>query len=166
MYNCNCRYDNVAGWCYEFAELEGIHSCEDCFSGTLPTRFSGICDTHPDNIIDELLTSSAEDCHQACIDAAGCMGYTWWDTTTVLENYCYLYTECAEVKSCAGCSGGSMNCFSPLQCFDYLILDSETRNENYPGGYFCDTTRRPDGISEDWYGPGKRSISFFLKGPK
>ena len=41
------RFDDVLYWCYEFAELDGIHVCEDCFSGTLPTKFSGNCDTNP-----------------------------------------------------------------------------------------------------------------------
>ncbi len=149
------RYDNVVGWCYEFAELESIHVCEDCFSGTLPTRFIGNCDTDPDNIIDELSTASAEDCHKACTDTDGCMGYTFFDETTVFENFCFLYSECLEVKSCDGCSGGSLNCFSPLQCFDYLILDSERRNENYPGAYECDQMNRPNNkTSEDWQGAG------------
>ena len=153
------RFDNVVGWCYEFAELEGIHICEDCFSGTLPTRFIGICDTDPENVMDEVLTSSDEECHNACTDTTGCMGYTWFHQSTVLPNYCFLYSECADIRSCVGCSGGSMNCFSPLQCFDYLILDCEKRNENSTNAWDCDTTIHPPYspkyiISEDWQGAG------------
>ncbi len=147
------RFDDVLYWCYEFAELDGIHVCEDCFSGTLPTKFIGNCDTNPWNIIDELLTLSVEDCQKVCSDTDGCLGYSWFDETTAFQNYCFLYSECSQVKLSAGCSGGSMNCFSPLQCFDYLTLDSERRNENYPSADECDNSNSLH-TSEDWQGPG------------
>ncbi len=147
------RFDDVLYWCYEFAELDGIHVCEDCYSGTLPTKFSGNCDTDSGNVIDTISTLSAEDCHKVCIETDGCMAYTWFDETTAFKNYCFLYSECSEYKPCAGCNGGSMNCFTPLQCFDYLTLDSERRNENYPGGEDCDCDEA-DFTSEDWHGEG------------
>ena len=140
------RFDNVVGWCYEFAELEGIHVCDDCYSATAPTRFNGNCDTDPENFIALMSTPSAEDCHSACTDTDGCMGFTWFDGSSIFQNYCFLYSECSTVESCVGCSGGSMNCFGPRQCFDYLVLDSEQRNENYENVDDCHSTEKPDGI--------------------
>ncbi len=133
------RFDDVLYWCYEFAQLEGIHVCEDCYSGTVSTRFNGNCNTNPENVIDLIFTLSAEDCNNECIDTDSCLGYTWFGGSTVFQYYCFLYKECSTIESCVGCSGGSMNCFGPAQCFDYLTLDSEKRNENYPGEYYCDT---------------------------
>ena len=51
-----------------------------------------------------------------------------------------------------------MNCFGPRQCFDYLTLDSEQRNENHGGGFYCDTTQKPGYQSVDWKGPGHYRI--------
>ena len=139
------------GECYVFSELEGIHVCEDCYSGTVLTRFKGNCVTDSKNLIGSMSTSSEEDCQIACTNTDECMAYTWINES---KNTCFLYNECSKVEYCDGCFGGSLNCFGPPQCFDYLTLDSEKRNENYPGADDCDSTQSLDGTSEDWQGAG------------
>ena len=109
------RFDDVLYWCYEFAELDHMHVCEDCFSGTMPTQFNGTCHTDAANVIEVSQEFTVNACHLLCSETDGCMGYTWYDETTSLEYYCFLYSECSEVKPSAGCFGGSMNCFPPLQ---------------------------------------------------
>ena len=109
------RFYGVLYWCYAFAELDHMHVCEDCFSGTMPTQFNGTCHTDAANVIEVSQEFTVNACHLLCSETDGCMGYTWYDETTSLEYYCFLYSECSEVKPSAGCSGGSMNCFPPLQ---------------------------------------------------
>ena len=41
---------------------------------------------------DTISTSTAEECHTACIATDGCMGYAWFDQSTNFENYCFLYS--------------------------------------------------------------------------
>ena len=153
------KFDDVIGWCYEFAELESIHVCEDCYSGTVPQKFNGVCAANPENVISLVSSDTSEECYRACIGTEGCVGYSWLDSTTLFPNYCYLYNECSTVDACSGCFGGSPNCARPMQCFDYLNLDSVIRNENSisSADVVCDQEGyiRP---SIDWRGSGNYRV--------
>ena len=84
--------------------------------------------------------------------------YTWFNSSTPFANSCFLYASCNEEIPCYGCVTGRTNCISSPQCFEYQILDEESRaTSNYncdcSNSCFCDQ----DGanfISVRWKGDG------------
>ena len=155
------KFDDVIGWCYEFAELESIHVCEDCYSGTVPQKFNGACAASPENVINLVSSDTSEECYFSCVGTENCVGYTWFDTTTLFPKFCYLYNECSTVNACTGCFGGTPNCARPMQCFDYLNLDSGFRNEGHKSGNKSNWDCDQEGFehqSSDWEGSGNYKI--------
>jgi len=129
----NCRgythtTNEVVGYCYKFKELTGMRECSTCSSGTTPEFFEGVCPFNPEDELGEEIAESAEVCWQKCFDTTGCTSFTWYDSSTPFENICFLFSKCDDLKVCSGCQSGRVNCINTPQCFQYSILDEETRN--------------------------------------
>ena len=106
------RFDDVVGWCFEYALLEDLHACAGCFSGTVPSPVEGACAPSPENVIGVISTDSSNACSSACADTDGCLGYTWYDSSSAFPNFCFQYSDCSQVTPCEGCSSGILNCFA------------------------------------------------------
>ncbi len=149
------RFDDIVGWCFEFQELEDLHACAGCYSGTVPIAHDGACVFSPENLVGTVSSESLEDCYQSCTETDGCQGYTWYGQATSLPNICFQLTDCSSVIPCQGCSSGELRCIVPPQCQPggYRVLDDPTRNEDHGYEVYCDN----DGISQaspDWQGEG------------
>ena len=150
--------NEVVSFCYKFKKLDGIHACEGCSSGTVPENITGACEGSIDDVIDTATTETVKECFQFCHDTLGCNAYTWFNSSTPFANICFLYASCNEEIPCYGCVTGRINCISSPQCFEYQILDEETRATS---NYNCDCSnscfRDQDGanfISVRWKGDG------------
>jgi len=132
--------NKVVSFCYKFKNLDGIHACEDCSSGTVPEDLSGACAGSIDDVVDTATTETVEECLQFCHDTLGCNAYTWYNSSTPFANSCFLYASCNEEIPCYGCATGRINCISSPQCFEYQILDEESRsykNKNIDCSNIC-----------------------------
>ena len=140
-----------------FKNLDGIHACDGCSSGTVPETLAGACAGSVDDIIDQDTTENVEDCAQFCHDTPGCNAYTWYDESTPFATSCFLYGSCDEQLPCSGCITGRINCIAYPQCFQYRILDEETRSNTFEiAGYYgyCDKEGYVD-ASGKWKGENK-----------
>ena len=172
------RFDDIAGWCFEFEKLEDLHACAGCYSGTVPVNVNGACASSPDNLISAVSSKSVDECYQACLVTNGCEAYSWYDQTSSFPLLCFQFTDCSSVIPCEGCSSGQVNCIEeslttaqpstlplhtttvmqiPFQCSDYKVLNEASRNENNDEfQYYCDKENdsgnpRP---SPNWRGSG------------
>ena len=147
----------VVSYCYKFKSLDGIRACDGCSSGTFPETFAGACAGSVDDIIDEDTTENVEGCAQFCLDTLGCNAYTWYNSSAELANSCFLYESCIEELPCSSCVTGRINCISNPQCFQYRILDEETRSDRIEisdiHNSYCDREGRED-TSLRWKGEG------------
>ncbi len=149
------RFDVILGYtCEEYQQLEDLHACPGCYSGTVPFAYDGACTLNNDNLVGLVFSESMEDCIQACSEADGCESFTWYDQSTSLPNFCFQFSDCSSVTPCQGCSSGELNCIAiPTHCSNYLVMDDSTRNEYSEGeAYYCDATIYH--TSPDWKGPG------------
>ena len=120
--------DIVGSYCYKFKILDGIHACDGCSSGTFPEKLTGACAGSLDDLLDSGTTETFGDCEQFCHDTLGCNVYTWYDQHTLFSLGYFLYESCEEEVPCTSCSTGRINCIPPPQCFQYHILDEESRS--------------------------------------
>ena len=120
--------EQVVTWCYLFKELKDPQPCAGCHSQTWPETMNATCSASADDIIDEFNVDSFVECADLCFEFDGCVGYTWYDLSTPFPGFCFLYSSCTEHVPCTGCSSGKVNCFSAPQCYQYNILDEESRN--------------------------------------
>ncbi len=125
------RFDGVVGWCYEFAALEDLHECPECHSEAFTEVLEGACLAGDDGFIEEVVLESSDACAQLCYDTDSCHGYTWYAKTTAFPRYCFLYTKCDEMAPCLDCTSGRINCIASPQCYNYKILDEESRNVHF-----------------------------------
>ena len=122
------KSNGIVGFCYMFKNLYEIHACEGCLSGTFPENLTGACAGSVEDVLDSGATDTFEDCEQFCHDTLGCNVYTWYDASTPFSRSCFLYESCTEEIPCTGCSTGRINCIPSPQCFEYHILDEESRS--------------------------------------
>ena len=122
------RFDGVVGWCYEFAVLDGPIECPGCHSGTITEVLEGACLAGDDGFIEEVVLESADACAELCYDTDTCHGYTWYGKTTAFPQYCFLYSKCDEITPCIDCTSGRIDCIASPQCYNYKVLDEESRN--------------------------------------
>ena len=127
------KSNDIVGYCYKFKNLDGLHACEGCSSGTVPENLTGACAESSDDVVDTATTETVEECFKFCHETLGCNVYTWYNSSTPLANSCFLYASCNEEIPCYGCVTGRINCISSPQCFQYHILDEESR-----GSRTCD----------------------------
>ena len=120
--------NGVVSYCYKFKNLDGMHACGGCSSGTFPENLTGACAGSVDDVLDSGTTDTFEDCEQFCHNTLGCNVYTWYDGSTPFSRSCFLYESCEEEIPCTGCSTGRINCISSPQCFEYHIMDEESRS--------------------------------------
>jgi len=148
------KSNGIVGYCYKFKNLNGIHACEDCYSGTMPESLVGACAGSVDDILAQDTAENVEECSQFCYDTEGCNAFTWYDETTPFSKSCFLYAVCDTKDSCSGCSTGRINCIPslPQQCLDYLILSEDSRSNTFPNPGFnlCDCCPP----NQMWQGPG------------
>ena len=85
---------------------------------------------YPEDIIDAGATESSDECAGLCYASDGCRGFTWYDNTTALPNRCFLFTICEDTLPCQHCISGRISCIASPQCYNYKILDEESRNVN------------------------------------
>jgi hypothetical protein len=149
--------NGVVSYCYKFKSLDGMHVCEGCSSGTFPENLTGACAGSVEDVLDSGATETFEDCEQFCHDTLGCNVYTWYDQSTPFSRSCFLYESCTEEIPCTGCSTGRINCISSPQCFEYHILNEESRStikyEPESHTRFCDSYGNVD-MSGMWKGKG------------
>ena len=109
------RYDIVLDttWCYEFEELEDIHECPGCSSGVVPITFDEACTMTADNVIDEVLAATSQNCYESCVNTDGCNSYTWYNKSTSFANTCFKLSGCYSLNPCFGCTSGKLNCMAP-----------------------------------------------------
>ena len=153
------RYDGVIGWCYKFAVLEDIFESAGVHSGTVTEVLEGSCLAEADAIIDEITTQSSDECAQLCYNTNGCVGYTWYEKSTPFPQYCFLYSICEDVIPCYGCSSGRISCVTSPQCYQYNVLDEESRSVHLHSDldsnfYYCDRLEPGDVTSPRWQGQG------------
>ena len=60
--------NEVVSFCYKFKNLDGIHACEGCSSGTVPENITGACEGSIDDVIDTASTETVKECFQFCRD--------------------------------------------------------------------------------------------------
>ena len=104
------RFDDVIGWCFEYKELEDLHACAGCYSGTVSVKVDGACASTPENLIGAVSAESVEKCYESCTKTSGCVGYTWYDQTSSFPYFCFQFSDCSTVTPCQGCSSGKPNC--------------------------------------------------------
>ena len=150
------KSNDIIGYCYKFRKVEGIHSCEGCSSGTFPENLTGACAGNIEDVLDSGIADTFEDCEQFCHDTLGCNVYTWYNQSTPFSQSCFLYESCEEEIPCTGCSTGRINCISSPQCFEYHILNEESRSiinsDENCGSCYCD--HGGNRKSPEWRGDG------------
>ena len=159
----NCRgythtTNGVAGFCYKFKQLTGMHACDTCSSGTTPEYMEGACPFEVEDELGEESAESAENCWKKCFDTPGCNSFTWYNSSTPFRNICFLFSACDQLYPCIGCQSGRVNCIATPQCFEYSILDEETRNNGLESSdddiYYGDYNYGGIHQSPMWKGPG------------
>ena len=123
-----------------------MHECSTCSSGIISNGeefefFDGSCPFYTEDQLAELYSETAELCMTKCLDTIGCNSFTWYDSKTPSPYVCFLFSNWESFEECTGCVTGrrtNSNCIKTPQCFDYNILDEDTRNEHSPGaeGYY------------------------------
>ena len=121
------KSNDIVGYCYKFKKLNGIHACDDCFSGTMSQSLFGACAESADDILAQDTTDNVDECSQFCHDTVGCNAFTWFNESTPFANSCFLYSDCDTQVPCYGCSSGKISCITSPQCFEHLILSEESR---------------------------------------
>jgi len=84
--------------------VSGPRSCDISFS----------CEANGENIISAVSNvTSEENCQELCCqDYDKCKFYTWYETTSIMSNYCFLLSSCNNQNSdCPDCRSGP-NCYS------------------------------------------------------
>ncbi len=111
---------------------------------------------YPEDIIDAGPTESSDECAGLCYASDGCSGFTWYDNTTALPNRCFLFTICEDTLPCQHCTSGRISCVASPQCYNYKVLDEESRNVKSKGdGEFCDKVDNDRNCSPGkWEGAG------------
>ena len=146
---------------YFFKDLGEMQACDNCESGTVPTYLDAgqSCSADPDDVLAEESTSTPEQCWDLCSKTLHCSAFNWFNATSFLPNYCFLYSQCSGQRSCDSCVSGRINCIQAPQCFEYSVMDEETRNANIRVdtdkklSLFCDQTGL-EFSSTRWLGPG------------
>ena len=108
--------------CYLHHYLSPMKQCGDlseCFSKAI-TRFrSGYsCKYEPEDIIDEVTTTDAEECYTYCGDRDDCLHFIWFDQFSEKSNQCYLLAPTVgseDLTVCNHCQSGDLYCLSLLE---------------------------------------------------
>ena len=151
--------------CYLFSELNNMHECEACSSGTAPEYLEEgkACSTeNPDDIISQEFKESAQACLESCNEKQGCNAFTWFnETSPIFHNLCFTYPSCdnSTIQDCPTCVSAKLNCVQNKQCYEYNILSEESRNVYMKGSedqYFVDLASENayTHTSTNWNGPG------------
>jgi len=52
-------------------------------------------------------------CHSLCGLRGDCSYYTWYDSSTPMAGFCFLFSECGSQNDCEGCLSGHLKCPDP-----------------------------------------------------
>jgi len=52
-------------------------------------------------------------CHSLCRLRGDCSYYTWYDSTTPMAGFCFLFSKCGRQDACEGCLSGPLKCPDP-----------------------------------------------------
>lgn len=132
----NCRgYTHMPvglnGHCYKFKELTGMRACETCSSGTSPQILDdSACTFNKEIKIGEESAKTVAECWKMCFETTGCLAFTYHNASSQYQNVCDLFSQqCSKAFPCEDCMSGQVNRLAaPVQCYEYGILDEETRN--------------------------------------
>ena len=153
------RFNDIVGYCYKFKNLNGIHACEGCISGTMPESLVGACAGSIDDILAQDTAENVDECSQFCHDTEGCNAFTWYDETTPFSTFskaCFLYADCDTQVPCSGCNTGKISCIPSPQCYEHYLLSENSRRSDFsnPDGFGpfsdCDCSNK----SPMWRGNG------------
>ena len=127
------KSNDIIGYCYKFKNLNGIHSCDGCSSGTMPESLVGACAGNVDDILAQDTADNVGECSQFCHDTEGCNAFTWFNESTPFSKSCFLYANCDTQVPCSGCDTGRINCIPslPQQCFEHFILSEDSRRNTF-----------------------------------
>ena len=163
----NCRgYTHMQvglnGYCYKFKELTGMHACETCSSGTTPQILDGsACTFNKEIKLGEASAKSVDECWKICFETTDCLAFTYHNASSQHQNVCELFSQqCTKASPCEDCMSGHVNRLAaPVQCYEYGILDEETRNVYYGIDYSSNDACYWDALSSyqqslRWSGDG------------
>ena len=149
--------DNIMTYCYLFRQLGEMIECDNCESGTVPAYLSAgkACEARTGDFLDGMKTQTAKECVNLCLERVGCAAFTW------APSYCFLYSQCDDEMQCDSCVSGRVNRIPAPQCFNYLVLNEDTRNDRFQGIgdrygnplYYYDRNAYPN-PSPNWKGSG------------
>ena len=151
------KFNDIVGYCYKFKNLNGIHACDGCSSGTMPESLVGACAGSVDDILAQDTAENVEECSQFCYDTEGCNAFTWYDETTPFSKACFLYADCDTQVPCSGCNTGKISCISAPQCYEHYILSEDSRRNTFsnPDGFEALGDKEGQSYTSPmWRGPG------------
>ena len=121
----------VKSYCYIFKKLDNLHSCEGCFSGTVPSCSSDACIGNVGDILAQYVADSDHECEGFCEMTEGCSAFTYYKGSLI----CFLYSQCTAQVACSECASCTPNCISdlPYQCTNYLVLNEADRSVSNGG---------------------------------
>ena len=126
---------HLAESCWTFSDIGEPEACEECISGQLAD--CQLCSQHVGclvggNLIAATPASSEIECKTLCEDRAGCVYYTWFESSTFFKKICFLLSSCEDTEDCTGCSSGPPSCQGDYCTgIKYNELDDSTRNEKH-----------------------------------
>ena len=150
----------LIGYCYKFAELSGMRACETCSSGTSPQILEGsACTFNKEIKLGEESVKTVEECWQICYNTTDCLSFTYHNASSKHQNVCDLFSkQCTNASPCKDCLSGHVNRLAaPAQCYEYYIMDEETRNSrtfySYEHNVFFGDVLDDERTSPRWVGP-------------
>jgi len=85
-------------------------------------------------------------CHSLCGLRGDCSFYTWYDSTTPMAGFCFLFTKCGDQDDCEGCLSGPLKCPDPKPA--PALQDCSSLRASPPNDGHLDCYRLPNGEEE------------------
>jgi len=72
------------------------------------------CSIHGSGLLQTVGSVATEAaCHSLCGLRGDCKDYTWYDQSTAMAGFCFLFSKCGVQSDCEGCLSGPLNCPEP-----------------------------------------------------
>jgi len=93
------------------------------------------CSIHGSGLLQTVGSVATEAaCHSLCGLRGDCKDYTWYDQSTAMAGFCFLFSKCGDQSDCEGCVSGPLNCPEPepsVPVQDCSSLKASPPNDGY-----------------------------------
>jgi len=139
--------------CYVMKRIGSPIACDgECVTASVTQMETGSqCAPQDENQLAQIQVETSEECSIVCSTVNDCEYFVFSGTS------CSLYSSrCGEYVDCANCESGELQCLTPQQCRQHMLMNDDKRSVNFG---MDDETRCydrnlngcPDWQGEGWY---------------